>query len=597
LPVEYFDALTHGAGSPETIRFLWKTELSRRLLLVVTLFEQCDDPDMLGPLPPAEAAWGILDKARETDRAAVDDLLMHPQVGNAAAYALRRCRGGADSGFPMWTDLGLVHTLALLAAARAGLPWSTSLPSRYGTVMLPTLGLATFAWTVEASTVEARTEGGDIVLSTDGTEVVVGLDPVDDTDNWWHLRHVNVGGRLPLTVWLDDLDPFRNLGDPEPPRRLDDAMCDRWRHLLDDAWALLSEHHRDTAAALAEGVVSIAPLSAQPDGETRSASNGEAFGGALISEPPNATTLAVTLVREFQHNKLGALMHLVTLHEDDEGSLYYAPWRDDPRPLGGLLHGIYASVGIADFWRRHRPVADGPDAALAEYEYLYARGQAAEALRSVRDARVLTDAGRELVTNLRSAIDAWPTGPAEPEIERLARLTADCHRTGWRLRHHRIAAGEVAVLAKAWLDGRPPEIPSPPVISTAFPDRWSQAIPTLARFHLRGTGTVDGHVPPGDLHLVRGDLVAARNACLARLTEPSDGSVAELHAWVGLALSVSGSGDGRGDGRGDGDRAATALLSRPDLVRAVHIDATVLARRPVDPVGIAAWLAPAVRER
>ncbi|MBG0564890.1 aKG-HExxH-type peptide beta-hydroxylase [Actinoplanes aureus] len=29
---------------------------------------------------------------------------------------------------------------------------------------------------------------------------------------------------------------------------------------------------------------------------------------------------------------------------------YYALWRDDPCPLNGLLQGVYAFVGITDFW-------------------------------------------------------------------------------------------------------------------------------------------------------------------------------------------------------------------------------------------------------
>jgi HEXXH motif-containing protein len=578
LPIEYFETLARGAGSPEIVRFLWETERSRRLLLIVTLFKHSEMPGALGPLPSAAEAWSVLGEARDTDRAAVDDLLMHPQIGNAAAYALRRIRGGARSEFPAWADLGLVHTLALLAAARVGLAWSTALPARYGTVMLPTLGLARFSSAEAMSTVEARTEAGVVYLSAD-EEVVVGLDPADDTHNWWRLRHLTVGGKLPLTVWLDDLDPFRDLRDPVPPARLDDATCERWRHLLDDAWTLLCDHHRDTAAALAEAVVSLAPLPTGPGRETRSASNGEAFGAMLATEPPDAVTLAVTLVHEFQHIKLGALMHLLALTEDDGRSLYYAPWRDDPRPLGGLLQGIYAFFGIAGFWRQHRLTVEEP---LADYEYLCSRVQTAEALRSVRDAPALTDTGRDVVLKLGSVLDTWLADRVRPDVARLARLTTDSHRVAWRLRHRRAAAGEVAVLARAWIDRRPPEIPSPASVLPAPAQRWPQPIGTLARQQVLGTS--HGPLPPGDLALIRGDSTAARRAYLNRLATPSDDPDDEISAWVGLALAVSESDPG------------TTLVSRPDLVRAVHIDARVLSRRPVDPIEIATWLAPVVKD-
>ena len=589
LPTAFLEALACGSGSPEITRFLFsKTERSRRLLLIVTLFKHCETPGALGPLPAADTAWSVLDKAREADRAAVDDLLLHPQVGNAAAYALRRERGGADGDFPVWTDLGLVHVLALIAAARVGMTWSTRLPTRYGTVMLPTLGLATFSPAVAASTVDARTEGGFIYLSADGHDVVVGPDPSEDTEHWLHLRHIHVGSSLPLTVWLDDLDPFRDLADPVPPARLDDAAFDRWRELLDDAWALLCTHQLDSAAALAEGVVSLVPLPTRPGHETRSASNGEAFGSVMVSEPPDAVTLAVALVHEFQHIKLGALMHLLTLAEDD-GAFYYAPWRDDPRPLSGFIQGIYAFFGIAEFWRRHRSTVDGRDAALASYEYLYARNQTAEALHSVRDAPTLTEAGHELVLRLGSVIDTWMADPIAPDVDRLAQLTAGCHRTAWRLRHRRVAAAEAASLAEAWSRRRRPEFPSAPPVGPDSSRRWPQRIPALARRRILGVGTPASPNPlaTADLALIHGDVDTATSIYLNRLTRSERGSDEELQAWVGLTLALSES---------EGGEAARTLMCRPDLVRAVHLRASTATGAAIDPVEIAAWLAPVVKD-
>jgi uncharacterized protein len=73
-----------------------------------------------------------------------------------------------------------------------------------------------------------------------------------------------------------------------------------------------------------------------------------------MSAPPDPIIGTVTLTHEIQHVKLGALLDLVTLTLPDDGRRYYAPWRDDPRPLGGLLHGVYAYLGVTEFWRRQR---------------------------------------------------------------------------------------------------------------------------------------------------------------------------------------------------------------------------------------------------
>jgi HEXXH motif-containing protein len=585
LPVEFLDTLAAGAGSTAITRYLWETELSRRLLLIAALFDHSDVPGVLTPLPPAADAWSVLERAQEKDRAAVDAVLQHPHVGSALAYALRRQRGGATSDLPAWVDLGAVHVLALVAAARAGLEWSTRVPVRRGTVMLPTLGMARFPGTDPATCVDARTAAGTIHLLGPGREVVVPPDPTDDTDGWWCLRRLEVAGdNLMLNVWLDDLDWFRDLADPEPPARLDDAAFARWRRLIEEAWTLLCRHHADSAAALAEGVVSVVPLRAEPGWDTRSASNGEAFGSVMVSEPPDAVVLAVSLVHEFQHIKLGALMHLLKLVDDDDGSLYYAPWRDDPRPLGGFLQGIYAFFGIAEFWRQHRLTAAGQDAALAAYEYLYARGQTCEALDSVRDAPALTPTGHRLVARLAGVVDTWLADPVDPEVVRLAGLTAESHRITWRLRHQRPCDADVAALAKAWLASQRPELPSPAELRPAPGLRWSQRIPALARRRVLGTASREGTDDPlvvADRALVAGDIVTATQAYLARLAQAADGSSDEILAWVGLALALSESG-------------AAALRCRPDLVRAVHDEVAMVSGTRADPVRIAAWLAPVV---
>jgi len=60
----------------------------------------------------------------------------------------------------------------------------------------------------------------------------------------------------------------------------------------------------------------------------------------MSSLPPDPAQMAETLVHEFHHIKLGGLTHLVRLTDDDQTASHYAPWRDDPRPLGGFLQGI-----------------------------------------------------------------------------------------------------------------------------------------------------------------------------------------------------------------------------------------------------------------
>jgi hypothetical protein len=439
-----------------------------------------------------------------------------------------------------------------------------------------------------ADVVHAETDGGQILL-THGQQEIVVTESLADAESWWNLRRLHVGHELPLTVWLDDIDPFRDLADPVPPARLDQAAFDRWSGLIADAWAMLCRDHREDAEAMAGGVVSLVPLVPEPGWGTRSASNGEAFGSVMVSEPPDAVTLAEALVHEFQHIKLGALMHLVPLTDQDDGERYYAPWRDDPRPLGGLLQGVYAFFGIAGFWRNHRRTVEGPAAAVADYEYACTRAQTDEALRSVLGAPALTHEGRMFVEGLQARLAAWLAEPLPDEVARLAALTADSHRTGWRLRHVRPDAHAVRALAKAWEESHSAEpVPDGPV--EPHPNlRWPQRIPALARRRIKAMAGDDRAAPaPGtgltaaDEALVSGDVDQALASYLASLPATAESDDDAVRAWVGLSLSHAGAAKAP---------SASALSTRPELVRAVHSELAA-AGLDADPLALGGWLAP-----
>jgi HEXXH motif-containing protein len=609
-----FAVLSAGDGSPAITRDFWNTEESRRLLLVSTLLTEIEEePASLGPLPPVAGMVEALSAAQRSAPAEVRGLLLDPEVGSGCAYALRRLRGGARGEGPLWVDLGVVHALAVAAAARAGLSWSTRLPLRNGNVMIPSHGMARFGEGATATTVEAYTKDGRIRLSDGVHEIVAPVDAsdVDSGDagiGWWSLRRIRVGDELPLTVWIDDLDPLRDLADPVPPARLGPGAFQRWHRLIGDAWELLCRDYRREAEAMAEGVVSIVPLKHEPGWDTRSASNGEAFGSIMLSEPPNVTTMAVSLIHEYQHIKLGALLHLIPLTGPDDGSLYYAPWRDDPRPLAGLVQGIYAFFGITRFWRIRRDKTNGSERALAAFEYAYARQQTVESVQIALAAPGLTEQGRQLFEGLRSRLDEWSRDPADavdPRIDRLATITADSHRIGWRLRHFRPREEDVAALARQWAQRTTskPGSPASAAIRAHSALRWEQRIPAAARRHASTVITPAdgaGGDPPGG---VRDALTAGENALLARdaqvaraafagaigqyapavhdvLNEVSD---EEARAWAGLAVSLAAAGD---------TAAATALSRRPDLVRAVYTESRAAASLDTTPADVAQWLVP-----
>ena len=83
-------------------------------------------------------------------------------------------------------------------------------------------------------------------------------------------------------------------------------------------------------------------------------------GAFIISYIAHPYLIAESMVHEFHHNRLFAIESAVPLVEDTgaETALYYSPFRPDPRPIRGLLHGLYVFAAVWRFWDKVRHTAD-----------------------------------------------------------------------------------------------------------------------------------------------------------------------------------------------------------------------------------------------
>ena len=194
-------------------------------------------------------------------------------------------------------------------------------------------------------------------------------------------------------VLLETADPYLDRFSLRVLTGITDAEVGRWRERIQAAWELLVRHHGWAAGPIAEGVPVIVPL--EPRSDHDSATSPAAFGAIATSLPSSPVIMAETLVHEFQHIKLCGLLDMLPLIEpsDKRG---YAPWRDDPRPMGGILQGVYAFAGIVRFWDVQRRVETEPDAVLRagvlyerwRLEIVLVAGTCSTAARSPRSATV-----------------------------------------------------------------------------------------------------------------------------------------------------------------------------------------------------------------
>ena len=413
MPRDQFEALARGGGGRDAIRHLLAAQHSKHKILlrgVAEMARRGDRPDDR----LAVAGLELLARVQRQHPAAADQVIRYPSVG---AWALHTLRG--DQTLPGAVPSGLA-AVAAAAAIHAGVDAEIEVPVRDGTVGLPSLGMAAAA-------------GATAVVRTGTPEVRSGdlrVEARPGAPGWRHIRMAKAGS---LHVALDDLDPFRMPAtDGQPTGRLTPAQAGQFTVSLREAWDILSA---DSAAEIAAIVRVVVPYQA-PESSHVSTSSPQSFGTVAMSRPADEYTCAETLVHETQHLKLCALLDLVPLTVPDDGQLFYAPWRSDPRPASGLLQGAYAFLGVSGFWREQRRAAPEPRTRQrAQIEFARWRDGAALVAETLLDSGLLTDAGQVFVGEMARVLDAWRREPVPHDALARARSKADGHLAQWQAKN------------------------------------------------------------------------------------------------------------------------------------------------------------------
>jgi uncharacterized protein len=431
-----FTALARGGGDQDAIEQLVAAQRSKHLILlskVAELARRGDHPDdALGV-----AGYQLLAQVQRRAPAAAAEVIGYPSVGAWALHVIRssqaRTQGAPDDTAPVVSAAlpgvrpsGLA-TVAAAAAIRAGLDAEIEVPVLGAAVLLPSLGAA-------------QANGGTAVVDAKEGEVRSGTLRVrvqSGAPGWRELRPVTVGS---LAVLVDDLDPFRMpASDGQSAGRLTPSQVAEFRATLCAAWPVLSPV---SAAEIAAMVQVIVPQQVPESGGHVSTSSPQVFGTVAMSLPPDRFTCAETLVHETQHLKLCALLDLVTLMRPDNGQVYYAPWRSDPRPASGLLHGAYAFLGVSGFWREQRQVATEREVRhRAHAEFARWRDGAATVAATLLRSDQLTSVGETFVETMAGVLDDWRHEPVPADALAVARRNSERHMVHWQADYGQAGTG------------------------------------------------------------------------------------------------------------------------------------------------------------
>jgi uncharacterized protein len=423
----HFDAIAAGFGDADAVVGLVTGQRrERRKLLQLLRVRARANADQL-----FLAGWATLARLAAENPAELDRVLAHPYVRAWAEHCLRV---GDAAALP--ADAAHLAAIAAAAAIRAGVQVEMTVPAREGYVHLPTLGrLRVAEGTEHAGTVEISTGDGHFAVRTAAGKWNVELGDVEPdafisrrgegrpapAGDWQPVRQLRAGR---LTVRLDDTDPYRDCHQWPTASRLAAADANRWQQLFAVAWRLIESEYPACAAGLAVGLSTLMPLANGPAGRDVSATARQAFGAVAVALPADGETLALLLIHEFQHVKLGAVLDQFELCDRADRRQFHAPWRDDLRPVEALLQGTYAHLGVTDYWRGRRHRADGPAALAAAGQFARWRLLTVEAIETLAGSGALTDLGERFVTRMRETVGPWLEEPVPDAAVNAARRWA-----------------------------------------------------------------------------------------------------------------------------------------------------------------------------
>ena len=557
------------------MRLLGDAQRSKHLMLLYAIAEAAagDVTARVG----FRAGYDLVARVQAAAPEAAAWLLSLPHLGGWVHDTLIHLEQGTSADFDHFA------CLAAAAAIRAGVPFHLDVPVRDGRVRLPGLG-----------SLQVAGQTPTIRLHSDGERVTAGdwfagdrrlLIP-DDGDGeavpgWSGTPVIRaVADGLTWAVLLETGDPYLDrytlpMRTAMPPGELAD-----WRQRVRSAWTILADQHRWAAEPMAEVISVIVPLTPHSDTNLVSATTPAAYGAIATSWPPDEVTLAETLVHEFQHVKLCGLLDMVPLAEGGEQKVY-APWRQDPRPAGGLLQGIYAHLGIVRFWQAQQHAEADRDG-LLRAQVLFARWGPAvgQATQTLLDTGSLTPDGVRFAGLVRARGQELMATPVSGEAAAIAAEAALDHWLTWQLRHLAVDAAGVAELATAYQRGEPF-----PRSARTWVQPDARKVDSGMRSRLLNLRYLD---PPryrelcadGVLPVSEPDRLLldrrSEDAVSAYRTRIADSDDPQPEAWIGLALALR---------QLSPSPLQAALATRLVLMFETY---TRLAGRP-DPLDLASW--------
>jgi uncharacterized protein len=432
-----FQALAAGFGDAAAVTQLIEAQRSLVRALLGAVYQAATAAPEVSAAVKVRllAAWSLLTTLDREQPKALGAILGHPYIRVWAMRCQEQLRpastwpGDEDQARDprgLAANLGHLGAIAAAAAAAAGASATVRIPLMDGAVHLPTLGrlavgpgqAASPGRADEAPSPPGEEPEATVAVTADMFSIRIGescwtmaltdlvsgeacaVAPAEGgrSADWQPVRRLSASG---IRVALDDTDPYRDCYQWRAGPRLTDAEFAQWQRQFQDAWHEIRREHAAYAPALAAALTTLTPLAAPQEDRDVSGAARYAFGAVAAPLPADPVTLALLLIHEFQHVKLGAVLDLYDLYEQADDRLFHASWGEGKRSLERLFHGAYSHLAVTDFWRARQDITAGPAAEEAGKRFVHWRDHTRDAIKTLASSGSLTPLGTWFVDEMR----------------------------------------------------------------------------------------------------------------------------------------------------------------------------------------------------
>lgn len=224
----------------------------------------------------------------------------------------------------------------------------------------------------------------------------------------------------------------------------------RWLSPLEHAFTLIRHVWPALTGELATGLRAIVPVVSNTPEVHLSASFREAPGLSALSWTADTAVVAEAIVHEYHHQKLNALLILDQLITGDATPRFYSPWRDDPRPLTGVLHGVYAFQAVLRFWAEALtagiPLID--EDRLRQRAVLLRR-QVERGIRTLKASATFTALGAALIDSIAEQVENCSLPIVAPAVAARIENKVSEHQEHWDREYAKLLRGSTTAAVSA----------------------------------------------------------------------------------------------------------------------------------------------------